>query len=91
EKKMITDLRTEQNNLAHSHSTVMNEQDFQTQWTDITTILTDLCKLCNDPNFDTEIQKEIQDIQLSESDAIDSKQNEMREELNKMCKDIDGI
>ncbi|KAL3887744.1 hypothetical protein ACJMK2_000137 [Sinanodonta woodiana] len=91
EKKMITDLRTERNNLAHSHSTMMNEQDFQTKWTYITTILTDLCKLCNDPNFDTEIQKEIQDIQLSGSDAIASKLKHVREELNKLCKDLDDI
>ncbi|KAL3892182.1 hypothetical protein ACJMK2_004416 [Sinanodonta woodiana] len=62
EKKMITDLRTERNNLAHSHSTMMKEQEFQTKWTHIINLLTDLSKLCNDPNFDSEIQKEIQDI-----------------------------
>ncbi|KAL3890768.1 hypothetical protein ACJMK2_003046 [Sinanodonta woodiana] len=91
DKQIITNLRSERNNLAHSHSTMMTEQEFQKRWTDINTILSDLCKLCNDHSFVNEIQNEIQNILLSGSDAMASKLKEVREELNKLCKDLESI
>ncbi|KAL3889410.1 hypothetical protein ACJMK2_001754 [Sinanodonta woodiana] len=63
---MIQSLRDKRNEIfAHAKSVMVNSNDYQTFWNDICKTLEALSKQCNDPDFENEIYKEIQGIQLS--------------------------
>ncbi|KAL3889413.1 hypothetical protein ACJMK2_001757 [Sinanodonta woodiana] len=66
ELNMIQSLRDKRNEIfAHAKSVMVNSNDYQTFWNDICKTLEALSKQCNDPDFENEISKEIQGIQLS--------------------------
>ncbi|KAK3596223.1 hypothetical protein CHS0354_033058 [Potamilus streckersoni] len=91
EKQIIADLRRQRNYLAHYPSTRMSKQDFQTQWIQVTRTLTELCNLCNDSNFENNVQKEIKDIQQTGPSAILSHLPEITRELKRVSKILDEI
>ncbi|KAL3889408.1 hypothetical protein ACJMK2_001752 [Sinanodonta woodiana] len=63
---MIQFLRDKRNEIfAHAKSVTVSSNDYQTFWNDICKTLKALSKQCNDPDFDNEISKEIQGIQVS--------------------------
>ncbi|KAL3889371.1 hypothetical protein ACJMK2_001715, partial [Sinanodonta woodiana] len=63
---MIQFLRDKRNEIfAHANLVAVNLNDYQTIWNDICRTLEALSKQCNDPDFENEISKEIQEIQVS--------------------------
>ncbi|KAL3888212.1 hypothetical protein ACJMK2_000588, partial [Sinanodonta woodiana] len=66
ELNMIQFLRDKRNEIfAHTKSVTVSSNDYQTFWNDICKTLEALCKQCNDPDFQNEILREIQGIQVS--------------------------
>ncbi|KAL3889183.1 hypothetical protein ACJMK2_001533 [Sinanodonta woodiana] len=63
---MIQSLRDKRNEIfAHAKSVTVSSNDYQTFWKDISKILEALSKPCGDPDFEKDISKEIERIQVS--------------------------
>ncbi|KAL3889116.1 hypothetical protein ACJMK2_001471, partial [Sinanodonta woodiana] len=63
---MIQSLRDKRNEIfAHAKSVTVSANDYQTLWSDICRGLESLSKPCGDPDFENEILREIQGIQVS--------------------------
>ncbi|KAL3889375.1 hypothetical protein ACJMK2_001719 [Sinanodonta woodiana] len=91
---MIQFLRDKRNEIfAHAKSVTVNANDYLTFWNDICRELEALSKQCGDPDFENEISKEIQGIQVSTvqgTSLLDTLQTHPRrvETLEKLVQDL---